>query len=71
MKCIDGFDTLSTSAGDVARIGFIGQEQDIEPRHSSGSPLRSDMVWLNDTARYYDPEIGRFLSVIIFLYTLR
>jgi RHS repeat-associated protein len=56
-------DTLSTSAGETARLGFIGQEQDIEPRHSSGSPLRSDMVWLNDTARYYDPEIGRFLSV--------
>jgi RHS repeat-associated protein len=44
-------DTLSTTAGDVARIGFIGQEQDIE--HG----------YFNMGARYYDPEIGRFLSV--------
>jgi hypothetical protein len=36
-------DTLSTSAGDAARIGFIGQEQDIESRHSSGFPLRSNI----------------------------
>jgi RHS repeat-associated protein len=35
----------------VARIGFIGQEQDIE--HG----------YFNMGARYYDPEIGRFLSV--------
>jgi RHS repeat-associated protein len=54
---------LSTSAGETAGIGFLGQEQDIESRHSSGSALRSEMVWLNDTARYYDPEIRRFLSV--------
>jgi RHS repeat-associated protein len=44
-------DTLSTSAGETARIGFIGQEQDIE--HG----------YFNMGARYYDPEIGRFLSV--------
>jgi hypothetical protein len=50
-------DMLSTSAGETAGIGFLGQEQDIESRHSSGSALRSEMVWLNDTARYYDPEI--------------
>jgi RHS repeat-associated protein len=63
MKCIDGFDTLSTTAGDAARIGFIGQEQDIESRHPSGSPLRSDMACFFYIARYFDPEIGRFLSV--------
>jgi len=51
MKCIDNFDTLSTTAGETARIGFIGQEQDIE--HG----------YFNMGARYYDPEIGRFLSV--------
>jgi len=44
-------DTLSTTAGETARIGFIGQEQDIE--HG----------YFNMGARYYDPEIGRFLSV--------
>jgi RHS repeat-associated protein len=44
-------DTLSTSAGETARLGFIGQEQDIE--HG----------YFNMGARYYDPEIGRFLSV--------
>jgi hypothetical protein len=34
-------DTLSTSAGDVARIGFIGQEQDIE--HGSLAHL---VIWI-------------------------
>jgi hypothetical protein len=70
MKCIDGFDTLSTSAGDVARIGFIGQEQDIEHGYfNMGVPIHRDFHYV--ATRYYDPEIGRFLSVIIFLYTLR
>jgi hypothetical protein len=59
MKCIDGFDTLSTSTGDVARIGFIGQEQDIE--HG----------YFNMGARYYDPEIGRFLSEILVILIIK
>lgn len=56
-------DTLNPANDETARIGFIGQERDIEPRHSSGSPLRSDMVYFNIGARYYDPDLGRFLSV--------
>jgi len=51
MKHIDSITISLTMEGETARIGFIGQERDIE--HG----------YFNMGARYYDPEIGRFLSV--------